>query len=278
MVIRMNRDTLYSAAVFDLDAGPVTITMPDARGRFMSLQVITEDHYVPMVVYKPGNVRLTKTRMQTRYVLAAVRILVLPTDAKDVEQVHLLQDAIRVRQPGGPGTFEVPNWDPMSQSKIRNALLVLAASTGSFANAFGTKDQVDPVRHLMGSAAGWAGNPDKDARYASVAPLQNDGITIYKLKVKEVPVDAFWSISVYDEKGYFRKNEHNVYSLNNLTAKKSKDGSIEIQFGGYDGKTPNCLPITPGWNYTVRMYRPRKEILTGKWKFPEAQPAKQAHR
>src|SRR4051812_37222303 len=38
-VIRLNRDTLYSAAVFDLDAGPVTITLPDAGTRFMSLQV-----------------------------------------------------------------------------------------------------------------------------------------------------------------------------------------------------------------------------------------------
>jgi len=37
-------------------------------------------------------------------------------------------------------------------------------------------------------------------------------------------------------------------------------------------KIPNCLPIMKGWNYTVRLYRPRAEILNGKWKFPEAQP------
>jgi hypothetical protein len=28
-----------------------------------------------------------------------------------------------------------------------------------------------------------------------------------------------------------------------------------------------------GWNYTARLYRPRSDILSGKWKFPEAQPA-----
>jgi Protein of unknown function (DUF1254) len=39
-VIRLNRDTLYSSAVFDLDAGPVTIALPDAGKRFMSMQVI----------------------------------------------------------------------------------------------------------------------------------------------------------------------------------------------------------------------------------------------
>ncbi|MFG1285374.1 DUF1254 domain-containing protein, partial [Xanthobacter autotrophicus] len=44
-VIRLNRDTLYSSAVFDLDAGPVTITLPEAGSRFMSMQVFDEDQY-----------------------------------------------------------------------------------------------------------------------------------------------------------------------------------------------------------------------------------------
>jgi hypothetical protein len=87
-----------------------------------------------------------------------------------------------------------------------------------------------------------------------------------------VPVDGFWSISVYDEKGFFAANSENAYSLNNVTAKKNADGSVDIQFGGKnDGKT-NHLPIVKGWNYLVRLYRPHAEILDGKWKFPEAQP------
>jgi hypothetical protein len=50
IVIRQNRDTIYSGGVFDLDAGPVTITLPDAGDRFMSMQVIDEDHYTHQVV------------------------------------------------------------------------------------------------------------------------------------------------------------------------------------------------------------------------------------
>jgi hypothetical protein len=151
---------------------------------------------------------------------------------------------------------------------------VLSEFTGGFRNAFGAKGQVDPVRHLIGTAAGWGGNPDKDATYLSFTPSRNDGTTIYKLKVKDVPVDGFWSISVYNAEGYFQKNEDNAYSLNNITAKKDTDGSVTVQFGDCDGKIPNCLPIMPGWNYTVRLYRPRPEILNGTWKFPEAQPVK----
>jgi hypothetical protein len=47
---------------------------------------------------------------------------------------------------------------------------------------------------------------------------------------------------------------------------------VEIQFGGCDGSRANCLPITPGWNYLVRLYRPRAEVLDGSWTFPQAQP------
>lgn len=50
-VIRENRDIVYSAAVFDLDAGPVTVTLPDTKGRFMSMEVLDEDQYVPFVFY-----------------------------------------------------------------------------------------------------------------------------------------------------------------------------------------------------------------------------------
>ena len=38
--------------------------------------------------------------------------------------------------------------------------------------------------------------------------------------------------------------------------------------------TKNCIPIAPSWNYTVRMYQPRKEILDGEWTFPASEPVK----
>lgn len=270
-IIRLNRDTLYSGAVFDLDAGPVTITLPDAGKRFMSLQVIDEDEYTHGVFYGAGSHTLTRQGIGTRYVLAAVRTVVDPTDPKDVQQVHALQDAIKVSQKSS-GKFEIPNWDPVSQKKVRDALLVMASTMSDFRGAFGAKNEVDPVRHLIGAAAGWGGNPDKAAIYLNVTPPNNDGKTIYRLTVKDVPVDGFWSVSVYDAAGYYEKNQYNAYSLNNITAKKSDDGAIAIQFGGCDGKIPNCLPIVAGWNYTVRLYRPRPEIVSGKWTFPQPQP------
>jgi hypothetical protein len=271
-VIRMNRDTLYSFAVFDLDAGPVTITLPNTGKRFMSLQVINEDQYTPEVVYGAGSYTLTKEKVGTRYVATPIRTLVDPANPKDLEQVHALQDAIKVKQKD-VGKFDVPNWDPDSHKKVREALLVLAGTLTDSKRMFGTKQAVDPVRFLLGAAAGWGGNPDKDATYLFATPAKNDGESVYKLTVKDVPVNGFWSVSVYNAKGFFEKNPYNAYSINNITGQKSPDGSMTIQFGGCDGKIPNCLPIVKGWNYAVRLYRPREEILNGTWKFPELKPA-----
>lgn len=273
-VIRMNRDTLYSAAIGDLDASPATVTLPDADGRFMAMQVINEDHYTVTVIYKAGAHAFTREQVGTRYVLFLVRTFVDPNDPADLEKVHAAQDALTVTQ-SQIGKFEVPDWDRASLDRMRNALNEVAAANGGLDSArmFGRKDQVDPVQHLLGTAAGWGGNPPSDAYYAGFVPDKNDGRTVYRLTVRDVPVDGFWSISVYNKDGFFEKNASGRYSVNNVTAKPNADGSVTVQFGGQaDANTPNWIPISPGWNYLVRMYKPRKPILDRTWTFPQAQP------
>src|SRR5262245_41966934 len=153
MVVRMNRDTLYSSAVFDLDEGPVTVTLPDAGKRFMSMQVWDEEQYCPLVVYG-GSHTLTREKIGSRYVGAAVRTLVDPGNPDDIKQVHALQDGIRVEQKA-PGRFEVPGWDPESQKKVREALEMLGMTMPDTHRTFGPRGEVDPVRHLIGTAIGW---------------------------------------------------------------------------------------------------------------------------
>ncbi|WP_454837983.1 DUF1254 domain-containing protein [Pseudomonas mohnii] len=269
-VVRMNRDTLYSSGVFDLSTGPLTIMLPSANKRFVSMQVISEDHYVVDIAYGPGTRTYDQAKVGTRYVFVIIRTLVNPQKPDDVDAAHKVQDSIQVAQKAA-GRFEVPHWDPVTQDKARDALSALG-SLGGIGVMFGTKQEVDPISHLIGAAIGWGGNPPYAATYVSGYPLQNDGKTIYSLNVKDVPVDGFWSISVYNSSGFFEKNSLNAYSLNNLTAKGNADGSYTVQFGGCSTGRTNCLPIVAGWNYTVRLYRPRKPILDGSWTFPEAKP------
>ena len=107
IVIRGNRDTVYSAAVFDLDAGPVTVTLPDAGGRFMSMIVIDEDQYTPAVYYGAGSHTFTRQQIGTRYLMLALRTFVDPNNPADLKTVHVLQDAVRLDQ-RDPGVFAVP--------------------------------------------------------------------------------------------------------------------------------------------------------------------------
>jgi len=272
-IVRLNRDTIYSSGVFDLDAGPVTITMPDPGARFLSALIINEDHFNPEVFYGAGTHTLTRQNVGTRYVMVGVRIFVDPNNREDMQHANALQDAITASQPGGPGTFEIPNWDPVSQKKVRDALMAVSNTLPDLRYAAGpNRTAVDPVRRIAAAASGWGLNPDRDAIYLNVFPEKNDGKTGYRLAVKDVPVDAFWSVSVYNADGFFEPNALNAYSINSVTGQKDRDGAITIQFGDCSKETANCLPVTKGWNYMVRLYRPRQEILNGTWAFPVAEP------
>ncbi len=264
-VVRMNRDTPYSVGVFDLSI-PATIFKPDTGKRFQSMLVINQDHYIPLVAYDAGTYTLTQEKVGTRYAFVIFRTFMDPNDPDDIRTAHKAQDGIRVSQ-GSSGEFEVPDWDQDQRKKLSGALAALMPYVADSRAMFGPAGKVDPVRHLVGTAAGWGGNPEQDAKYITVVPKLNDGATRYVLSVKDVPVDAFWSVTVYNAKGYFEAPEKAV-SINNVTGKRDADGSLTIHFGG-DPKSINYLRIMPGWSYVVRLYRPRPEVVSGKWIFPE---------
>jgi hypothetical protein len=275
-MVRPNRDTLYSSAVFDLDAAPVTITLPDSDSRFMSMLVIDQDQFAPAVVHGTGRCVLSRAQIGTRYVMAEVRTFVDPRNPQDLQEAHRLQDAIGVEQ-ACRGWFQVPAWDAGSQRLVRHALMALGRTVHHSRGMFGPRTQVDPVRHLIGTAVHWGGNPEEEATYLNVTPRLNDGKTVHRLTVRDVPVDGFWSISVYDADGYFEPDSRHAYSVNSVTAAHNRDGSVTVQFGGRETQTPNCLSIMPGWNYMVRLYGPHAEILNGSWTFPTAMPVVNPH-
>jgi hypothetical protein len=267
--IRGNRDTLYSMGVFDL-VEPVTIVKPDSPNRFQSLLVISQDEYNPVLKNGGGELTLSIDSVGTRYAMVLFRTFVDPNSPGDMKKAHALQDAIKIKQ-ASPGKLELPDWDAASLLETRKLLNALALKVNSYPAAFGRKGEVDPIQHLMGSAFGWGGNPQRGAKYFNVTPKKNDGKTAYKLTMpKDVPVEAFWSVTVYNKDGFFTPNDLNAYSFNGITANKSADGTVTIHFGGNPNST-NYLPIVDGWNYIVRCYLPGWQIVEGNWTPPEPQ-------
>lgn len=263
-VIRMNRDTLYSFAVVDISAG-ATLTVPDAGERYLSVMVVNEDHYVNRVFHDPGRYDLTAEDFDSSYVVVAARTLVDPRDPDDLARVAAVQDQLTI-EAVAERSFVQPNYEDAGRDRTRRALLDLAAEQTSFARTFGRREDVDPVHHLIGTAAGWGGLPDAEASYIGIAPQLPVGE--YELTIGDVPVDGFWSISAYNADGFFEPNDSGAYSVNNITGVRNDDGSVTIRFGGDGDAARNSLPIVDGWNYLVRLYRPREEILAGTWTFP----------
>ena len=268
-VIRSNQDTFYSATVLDLSK-PVIITLPEAGGRFMSMLIISQDHY-NFGEARPGTYELTEENVGTRFAYLLFRTFVDITDPNDIAAAHAAQDAIEISG-GGDGPFEAPDWNKADLEKARIAVSSLSELGFDSGDAFGRKKEVEPVAHLVGALAGWGGQPPTMAVYEITSVEQNDGKTPHAVTVKDVPVDAFWSITVYNAHGYLEANDLGVNCYNNFSAQPNEDGSFTIHFGGCDDGRVNCLPITPDWNYAIRLYQPRAEILDGLWSFPAPQP------
>ncbi len=270
-VIRMNRDTLYSFAIVDISNG-ATITIPDSGERYLSVMVVNEDEYINKIYHEGGTYNLTMEEFGTPYVNLSARILADPNDPADIKEANALQDQLRLEAVSAK-PYSHPNYDEESYQAVYKPLLELAAVGISDAQRmFGKKNEVDKVRHLLGAAFGWGGLPSYEAVYETINTPRPVGK--YQLTVKNVPVDAFWSISIYNKNGYFEENKFDSYSINSVTAKHNNDGSVTVNFGPSEDGQENFLYVMDGWNYTVRLYRPRQEVQEGNWKFPVPKPVK----
>jgi len=216
---------------------------------------VNQDNYINRVLHEPGEHHLTMEEFDTRHVMLGVRILVDPNDPADVDVVNELQDQLVINADSDePVTMS--DYDAESFTSVREALLVLAATIHGYERAFGRREDVDPIRHLLATAAGWGGLPDHEAIYLNVSPQTTVGE--YEIVVGDVPVDAFWSISVYKAHGFFAPSERGACSINSVTAHREPGGSVVVHLGACADEQPNCLHVMDGWNYTVRLYRPTR--------------------
>lgn len=264
-VIRQNRDTLYSVAVTDIADGGATLTVPDVGDRYVSVMVINQDHYINRVFHEAGTYELTKAEFDTDYVVVAARLLFDPTSEADLAEVHRLQDAFALTT-AEQRSFTRPDYDAAGHTAIREALLVLGRTMGGLAHCFGRAEEVDPVRHLVGTALGWGGLPDAEASYLNVEP----GLPVGRYTMTfgaDVPADAFWSLSVYNAAGYYEPGPEQLTNVNSVFAVKGDDGTTTIHLGDWGDDVPNRVDLPEGWNFLIRLYRPRLDELAN-WSVP----------
>ena len=269
-VIRMNLDTLYSIAIIDLNTGPVSINLPQIDDRYLSCNVLDENHYEVLFTKNGGKYTFKPEDHEGRYLVCIMRILVKQRTPEEIQHVNQIQESLIIEANDYPRKLNLPEYDLKSYEYVKGLIKNLFETSPQMTSRgmFGSKEEVNELKHLMGVYLGWGGLKEEYVIYDSRFVDNNDGRTEYQLNFGEVPIDAFWSIIVYDNNGYIYEQGNNT--LNNFTTIPNEDGTYTINFSNDNSKINN-LNIGKGWNYTIRMYEPREEILNGSWKFPKEQ-------
>lgn len=254
VVIRENKDCLYSHAVVDVSESAV-ITNPD-WDKYSIIQIMDENQYSFAHLYPGDTLTITPDMVSLgSHVWLNIRTEVRPENGDGYYDAHNHQDAYTI-EAASAKPYQSKGFDPESLAAVRNALLKEAPKVKSW-KAFGTPDVLDPEMFVIAAAGGWAGLPKEHAVYwprivptgdaARLAPSQ--------ITLSAAPLDydngGFFSVTTYGPDGFIATED---YAYSHRTATPNEDGTYTFHFNA-PGK-PNNMTTVDGWNMIIRMYRP----------------------
>lgn len=167
---------------------------------------------------------------------------------------------------------QLMTWKIPTLARVVNGWSMNTDTMGVYGNYY--------LKRAIVAQVGLGANLPEDAIYPlnlgdeSGKPL--DGANKYVLHFDKgftPPVNAFWSVTLYDNDGFQVANALNRFAVSSwMPFKYNADGSLDLYFQnespGKD-KEANWLPAPKGaFNLTMRLYSPKSEALTGKWSAP----------
>jgi hypothetical protein len=161
------------------------------------------------------------------------------------------------------------DWKVPTLARVVNGWSMNTDTMGVYGNYY--------LKRAIVSQLGLGANLPEDAIYPlnlgdeSGKPL--DGANNYTLHFEKEtvpPVNAFWSITLYDSQGFQVANPLNRFAVSSwMPFKYNSDGSLDLYFQNENpgkDKEANWLPAPKGaFNLTMRLYSPKSDALTGKW-------------
>lgn len=258
-VVRMNRDTYYSAATIDTTQG-ATVTIPETNGRYLSVMVVQNDHYIDQVFLEPGTHEITS---ETDFAMVAMRIRANQSDPADDEAIAALRAGVKLAV-GGDASHVRPNYDMEQLVALRDELSIEGTKLGTLMGMQGAHGAIEPMMHLYGTAIGWGLLPDAQAQYLGSPKFNNDGCYMASYSAPPFNDPGFFSITMYDADGWIF-TEDGILNEFNMTL--NEDGSFDAYFGEC-GDVDNNLPTVEGWNYILRIYEPKLDELQ-EFRLPE---------
>jgi hypothetical protein len=198
------------------------------------------------------------------------RLGIEPGKSFDIDKVD---PVVRKALDGAPAVAQkLMEWKVPTLARIANGWSLNTDTMGVYGNYY--------LKRAIVSQLGLGANVPEDAIYplnlGDEAGRPLDGANKYTLhfdKGATPPVNAFWSITLYDSAGFQVANPLNRFAVSSwMPFKYEPDGSLTLYFQnespGKD-KEANWLPAPKGaFNLTMRLYAPKSEVLTGKWNPP----------
>jgi hypothetical protein len=262
---RMDRLMLYSGAVVDTQNGASVVfpEIPDFD-RYVSLQVVDNDHYCPEVVRESGEHPI---QADTRYVALIVRIqLFNPLDAAELRWARSLQTQFRIRasaaQPLPPLRWALPSLDA-----LRDRYEAAFQQTGFHARWQGPRNACDEGSRHLAAAAAWGLLPQHEAAHFASGAAQRGGVRLrgdaaYVATFAVPEHEACWSLAVYGPDG---RAHHANSTVSSSTVAYDPDGAFTVHFGPPElcGDARNRLDTPDDWSLLLRVYRPSRAALAG---------------
>lgn len=299
VIPRTNNDTYYQSATLWLEDGPVVITASaSARDRFTSLQLVDDRNvnyrnvihprgaYTLYFGRRPDRVHGEAIEVPSRFSIVLVRVEVKnQDDAADVAAARAVFKGLTIAG-GTPARF--PAVDLLSGYPEAAATEARRRMDETFANVPFSRLVVGPgqepgrdvpaLYHAAGTKGGWGGPDPSHSAYEAILVDENGEAMegrrgTYTVTTGEPPVDAFWSVTVYDTGRGSRlyPNAGNRYHINNTMAVRNDDGSVTFTFKpACEAMAVNCLPVPAGpFDLVARYYLPRPAIISGAWTLPK---------
>jgi len=256
-VVSPNLDTIYSLVIINARNG-FTLRLPDVGSRFISSQIITEDHLTPFYLYGGGTHSFPAGTFPSDFVALGVRMGTNGSPEDVAIVVEQLQPQYAIE--GAATEADLTPVDKPLLEKVRAALM---PEYSKLPNTFGamqkTAAEVRDWEHFTYATAGaWGLSADENAMYAIGGPADAKGGAGYIATFPKVPAEAFFSITAYGPEKYLMSDADNVVGSNHGVILEP-DGSFKVVFGSEEhrGLAPNFM-ATPedGWSILLRAYKP----------------------
>ena len=263
-IVRLNRDTYYSFAVIDVSKG-ATITIPELpKGKYVSIEVVTEDHRIQAMRYGAGTFDFSTHKGSHIYALVRLDGTFSGADAAKY------QDQMVIKAKSSE-LFKAEPVNKKSFTEVENALKAqmpaitirdgIHAIDGMFTDPRDASNETfTQEKYTVGAAIGWAGAQVVDNIYEVSDNYPSN--VCHQSTFKDPKNEAFWSITVYNKVGFMFND---VASVNSHNVKPNADGTFTVSYGCGD-KAPNNIKTKNDsgvFNLGIRHYRPSKAVIDG---------------